>query len=506
MQSKPTVTKQDIIDGLKQLGLKAGDDVIVHSALTSFGRVEGGADTLIDALLELLTEQGTLLMPCFGSQPLDIENTPTNLGTVPETFRKRNGVLRSRHPLSSVAAYGKRAKYYVENHEQNECPYTEGSPYVKLAENDGYILLLGVDQDRNTTLHSVEALAKAPYMTPKKGKWIDENGNIREKEYKYCAGPHRNFIGVDPILREKGICKTTKIGNCLVRLMKSKEVFDLLVPMVRENPFLFLSDSEDYWAGVWQKGLVRKIKLQEHNINLIAQTSALGSNIEDVFWFATLAGTDKLEIDSIDGKDIALFDDEELKILKQTLEKRKFSAKIIRCCLNAADSFEKYINAAKILNANSLVIPLAGTIEQITEKAKLAADAKLNLLVENIALGSSEVCSYLEKLDKSISLAFNPAEFAKAGELPFLKSFRTRTIKKRIGYVLLSDIDRNNQPKLPGRGKAELNEIISILHAASFDGPIVITRSFGTNDTDRQLIEAIWNILIIAGVDMRIKQ
>ncbi len=506
MKDKPIITKQDIIDGLKKLGLKAGDDVIVHSALTSFGKVEGGADGLIDALLELLTDEGTLLMPCFGSQPLDIENSPTNLGNVPETFRKRKGVLRSRHPLSSVAAYGKRAQYYIENHEHNECPYTEGSPYVKLAENDGYILLLGVDQDRNTTLHSVEALAKAPYMTPKTGKWIDENGKIREKEYKYCAGPHRNFIGVDPLLREKGICKTAKIGNCLVRLMKSKDVFDTLVPIVRANPFLFLSDSEDYWGGVWQKGLVRKVKLQEHNVNLISRTSAFGSNIEDVFWFATLAGTNKLEIDSVDGKDIALFDDEELKILKQTLDKRKFSAEIVRCSLNFANSFEKYINVAKILNANSLIIPLAGTSEQINEKAKLSADANLNLLVENIALGSFEVCRYLEQLDESILLAFNPSEFAKIGELPFLKSFRTRPIKKRIGYVALSDIDRNNQPKLPGRGKAELNEIISILLASSFDCPIVITRSFNTNDTERQLIDAIWNILIIAGVDMRIKE
>ena len=505
MSEKPTVTKQDIIDGLKKLGLKAGDNVIVHSALTSFGRVEGGAETLIDALLELLTDKGTLLMPCFGSQPLDIKNTPTNLGTVPETFRKRPGVLRSRHPLSSVAAYGKRAKYYIENHEKNECPYTEGSPYVKLADDDGYILLLGVDQDRNTTLHSVEALAKAPYMTPKTGKWIDENGKIQEKEYKYCAGPHRNFIGIDPLLRKKGICKTGRIGNCFVRLMKSKDVLDLLVPKVRENPFLFLSDSEDYWAGVWQKGLVRKVALEEYRVNLIVQTSAFADNIEDTFWFATLAGTNKLEIDTVNGKDIALFSDTELDILKQMISERNFSVELIRCTLTHAGAFEKYINAAQKLNARSLVLPLAGTIEQITEKANLASQADLNILVENLALSSPEVSEYLEKLDKSILLAFNPAEFAKIGELPFLKSFRTRTIKKRIGYVLLSDINRNNQPKLPGKGKAELNEIISILLASSFDDPIVITRSFNTNDTPRQLIDAIWNIFTIAGIDIKTK-
>ena len=62
------VTKADIITGLRNLGLKAGDRVVVHSSLKAFGHVEGGPDTIIDALEEIVTEEGTIVMPTFSSE------------------------------------------------------------------------------------------------------------------------------------------------------------------------------------------------------------------------------------------------------------------------------------------------------------------------------------------------------------------------------------------------------------------------------------------------------
>ena len=58
-----SVSKSDIIQSLKELGLRQGDIVLVHSSLKSFGYVEGGADTVIDAFLEVVGETGTLVMP-----------------------------------------------------------------------------------------------------------------------------------------------------------------------------------------------------------------------------------------------------------------------------------------------------------------------------------------------------------------------------------------------------------------------------------------------------------
>ena len=104
------ITKEIIINGLKELGLKQGDTVLVHSSLSSFGYVDGGADTVIDALLETVGKEGTVLVPTLtGSEHLsaenppvfDVRNTPCWTGKIPETFRKR----ASGNPKSASYAF-----------------------------------------------------------------------------------------------------------------------------------------------------------------------------------------------------------------------------------------------------------------------------------------------------------------------------------------------------------------------------------------------------------------
>ena len=91
----PTVTGADIIAGLRELGLTRGAGVMVHSSLKSFGRVEGGARTVIAALMEVITPAGTLMMPSFNhgrafeeGQPgyYDPRETPTSNGAIPDLF------------------------------------------------------------------------------------------------------------------------------------------------------------------------------------------------------------------------------------------------------------------------------------------------------------------------------------------------------------------------------------------------------------------------------------
>ena len=92
------------------LGIKRGEVIIVHSSLSSMGLVDGGAETVIEALTEVLGDDGTLLFPAFSygtvgeSMTFDIKNTPVCVGKIPETFRNTNGVLRSMHPTHSVCA------------------------------------------------------------------------------------------------------------------------------------------------------------------------------------------------------------------------------------------------------------------------------------------------------------------------------------------------------------------------------------------------------------------
>jgi aminoglycoside 3-N-acetyltransferase len=180
------LTQADITAGLRQLGLQAGDGVMVHSSLKSFGNVEGGPQTVIAALMEVLTSEGTLLLPSFnngaafetgpffgkasetavqdlGHGYYDSTATPTTNGAIPDCFWRLPGVQRSLDPTHAFAAWGKHARRYTEHHHRT---LTMGpqSPLGLLQADGGYGLLLGVGYGSNTFHHVVEMSTGAPCL------------------------------------------------------------------------------------------------------------------------------------------------------------------------------------------------------------------------------------------------------------------------------------------------------------------------------------------------------
>jgi aminoglycoside 3-N-acetyltransferase len=109
--------RERIASDLAAAGLARGGTVLVHSSLSSLGRVEGGAETVTGGLLDALGPDGTLLMPALSYAAVtaacprfDLRSTPSNIGLIPETFRRMPGVLRSLHPTHSVCGVGPRAE------------------------------------------------------------------------------------------------------------------------------------------------------------------------------------------------------------------------------------------------------------------------------------------------------------------------------------------------------------------------------------------------------------
>ncbi|WP_242840920.1 aminoglycoside N(3)-acetyltransferase [Butyrivibrio sp. AE3004] len=127
---KTVVIKSDIIEALHNIGLEKCDNVMVHTSLSQIGYVCGGARTVIEALIEVVGDEGTIMMPTQSWKNLDLETgvhwevdesewdiirenwpaynkeiTPTNtMGAVAEMFRSWPGTIRSDHPARSVAA------------------------------------------------------------------------------------------------------------------------------------------------------------------------------------------------------------------------------------------------------------------------------------------------------------------------------------------------------------------------------------------------------------------
>lgn len=189
------ITKQSLINDLRQLGLAEGQTVLVHSSMGKLGWIVGGASAVILALLEVLGEDGTLMMPTHSSQntdpanwrnppvpeswwqtirdhrpPYDPDIMPTReMGTIPELFRKFPGVQRSNHPIGSFAAIGQHAAYLLADHTSLEQMFGDGTPIGKLYALDGHVLLMGVGHGNNTSLHLAEYRADFPAR-----KWIKE--------------------------------------------------------------------------------------------------------------------------------------------------------------------------------------------------------------------------------------------------------------------------------------------------------------------------------------------
>ncbi len=223
------VIKKTIKKGLREIGVRKGDLVMVHSSLSSFGYVEGGADTVIDALMEVVGEEGTILMPTFNPRVkiFDPLTTPSSVGKITEVFRKMKGVLRSIHPTHSYASWGKWAEYLIKDHKE-----THGidSPLGKLARKGGYVLMLGAPPGSNTSIHIAETIERVHCMGfGERICWIrTEQGEIVEARSVLHREKGCPLFGekIEEYLKERDKIKEMKIGKSRVRLMKSWDVIE----------------------------------------------------------------------------------------------------------------------------------------------------------------------------------------------------------------------------------------------------------------------------------------
>lgn len=254
------VLKEDIKTALEQVGVQSGQAIMVHTSLSSLGFVCGGAQMVIEALIESVGEEGTIMMPTQSWKNLDPEAgvhweepkewwqtirdnwpaydkdiTPTNtMGAVAEMFRKWPGTKRSDHPARSVAAWGKQAEYLTRNHDLSNI-FGEDSPVGKLYALDGYVLLIGVDYDKNTSIHLADVRADYPskHMT-KESSAIMENGNRVWKTYETLYVDGEDFCDIGKAFEKECRVEKVMLGNGTLTFMKQRELVDFAVRWIEK--------------------------------------------------------------------------------------------------------------------------------------------------------------------------------------------------------------------------------------------------------------------------------
>ena len=259
IESAAKVTKEDIKFSLELMDIRKGDVLLVHSALSSIGFVDGGAEAVIDALLETVGEEGTIVMSTLTGwfEPFDAETTPSAVGKISEQFRKRKAALRSLHPVHSVAAIGKYARDITQGHEKCKTGCGEGTPYLKIRDLGGKVMLLGVDMDRNTIMHSLEEEINALYLRTldiPAPTYIEGHEGKTFTLKKFPPG-HRDFIGFTPILRKKDALIEGRIGNAEVKVMDIRKLFEVGLEALKQDPLLFICHNENCNSCHWSRAL-----------------------------------------------------------------------------------------------------------------------------------------------------------------------------------------------------------------------------------------------------------
>lgn len=252
----PVVTYRSLVRSLRALQIEPGRPVIVHSSLSAFGSVQGGSQVVVGALLEIFE---SVLAPTFTYKTLVVPETgpPDNavqygnhtdrnkmaeffypdmpadrlMGRIAESLRKHPQAYRSGHPVLSFA--GVNVRKYLEKQMLNE-PF---APIAAMVDDDGWVLLMGVDQTCNTSIHLGERLAGRKTYT----RWaLMSDMVVRCGNFPYCSDGFNAIQSLmDPFARK------VRIGTATVQAIPLRELIETTRQLIQADPTALLCNRTD---------------------------------------------------------------------------------------------------------------------------------------------------------------------------------------------------------------------------------------------------------------------
>ena len=239
---------------IESLGIPDGAAVIMHTSLRNVGKIEGGAECLLDLLVQHITSHGGMLcVPThtwsnLGTEniTLDLTKLETNLGTFPSVALQDPRGIRTENPTHSMVVFGERDRVldFIKDERHVKTPTHPDSCYGKLCSSDSYVLLVGVGQNSNTCLHSAEEMLNFPDRMEKTATHVSvkyPDGSIRESElYMFDESVHgdvsHKFYMYEPAFRAHGAIKYGVLGEADVQLCSTLKMRACLELMASRAP------------------------------------------------------------------------------------------------------------------------------------------------------------------------------------------------------------------------------------------------------------------------------
>ena len=244
------ITKESLQQALAQVGVSKNMILEAHVSISSLGYVTGGARTVADAIMDLITEGGTLLMPTQttgNTDPSEWTNPPvlpafwqeirssmpaydpensdlSDMGAAAENFRHRRGVICSNHPSVSFSAWGRYAKLLCNRHSVH-FPLAEESPAARLYELKGYVLLIGTDFSAVTCMHLAEYRTECrPIIVRSSCTKVD--GRRNWKKYLDLDIDSADFEKIRSGLAKKNMIREIMLNTCRIQYFSVNAAID----------------------------------------------------------------------------------------------------------------------------------------------------------------------------------------------------------------------------------------------------------------------------------------
>jgi len=202
--------------------------------------VQGGADSVIDAVLQAIGPRGTLMMPSFNHRAAQVYNpqtTPTTNGAIPNAMWRRPEAARSVHPTHAVACIGPRALEFCRGHLEAGI-WAQDSPIGKLIHGGGYILALGTTHNASTAQHVAEMSVPCGCidMFGNTDRVVMPDGTVQEVRGLAwrggaCPVPTQRM---DETLDARGLQRRGRVGDAECELVRALDLWEVRREQLRD--------------------------------------------------------------------------------------------------------------------------------------------------------------------------------------------------------------------------------------------------------------------------------
>lgn len=244
-----------ILNALSSFGHNQSEILLVHSSLSACGHIEGGPETVINALRSWIPDNTLLAMPTHtwsyptatGEAPVyDAQATPSLVGAITDFFWRQPKVIRSLHPSHSVACHGSNGDHLCEGHEFQEKPCGSGTPYERMVQTNASVLMFGASLDSYTLFHTAEDAARVPYLyLPQKMilKTTKPDGSLLElQSWRQNMGLARRFKETVDWLEDENLLLRRKLGKGeLLFIPRADRVHYEVVKQLRSDPLFLIA-------------------------------------------------------------------------------------------------------------------------------------------------------------------------------------------------------------------------------------------------------------------------